>query len=53
MHYYRMVPQDSGEYTCVATNQLNITKVYSSRSTAKVIKVKGQGSFVSHNYGVG
>uniref|UniRef100_A0A8K9Y0V3 Si:dkey-93h22.7 n=1 Tax=Oncorhynchus mykiss TaxID=8022 RepID=A0A8K9Y0V3_ONCMY len=31
---------DSGEYTCVATNQLNITKVYSSRSTAKVIKVK-------------
>ncbi|XP_031667361.1 Fc receptor-like protein 1 isoform X2 [Oncorhynchus kisutch] len=37
---YRMVPQDSGEYTCVATNQLNITKVYSSWSTAKVIKVK-------------
>ncbi|XP_052382062.1 platelet endothelial cell adhesion molecule [Oncorhynchus keta] len=51
---YRMVPQDSGEYTCVATNQLNITTVYSSRSTAKVIKVKGQGqgSFVSHNYGL-
>lgn len=44
---YRMVPQDSGEYTCVATNQLNITKVYSSRSTAKVIKVKGQRSGVS------
>ncbi|XP_064817602.1 Fc receptor-like protein 3, partial [Oncorhynchus masou masou] len=37
---YRMVPQDSGEYACVATNQLNFTKVYSSRSTAKVIKVK-------------
>ncbi|XP_045546851.1 Fc receptor-like protein 3 isoform X3 [Salmo salar] len=35
-----MVPQDSGEYTCVATNQLNFTKIYSSRSTAKVIKVK-------------
>ncbi|KAM9489972.1 uncharacterized protein ACWYII_002834 isoform 2-T2 [Salvelinus alpinus] len=37
---YRMVPEDSGEYTCVATNQLNLTEVYSSRSTAKVIKVK-------------
>ncbi|XP_029601039.1 uncharacterized protein LOC115184170 isoform X6 [Salmo trutta] len=37
---YRMVPQDSGEYICVATNQLNFTKVYYSRSTAKVIKVR-------------
>ncbi|XP_029601036.1 uncharacterized protein LOC115184170 isoform X4 [Salmo trutta] len=39
---YRMVPQDSGEYICVATNQLNFTKVYYSRSTAKVIKVRGK-----------
>uniref|UniRef100_A0A674ADU3 Si:dkey-93h22.7 n=1 Tax=Salmo trutta TaxID=8032 RepID=A0A674ADU3_SALTR len=30
---------DSGEYICVATNQLNFTKVYYSRSTAKVIKL--------------
>ncbi|XP_055773593.1 uncharacterized protein si:dkey-93h22.7 isoform X3 [Salvelinus fontinalis] len=37
---YRMMLEDSGEYTCVATNQLNLTEVYSSRSTAKVIKVK-------------
>ncbi|KAL1005512.1 hypothetical protein UPYG_G00060040 [Umbra pygmaea] len=39
---YRTTPQHSGAYRCVATNQLNETQIYSSKSDALDIKVKGQ-----------
>ncbi|XP_010870903.4 Fc receptor-like protein 3 isoform X2 [Esox lucius] len=37
---HRAVPQDSGAYSCVATNQLNATQTYISQSKPRNIMVK-------------
>lgn len=37
----RTSPEDSGSYTCVATNVFNQTEVFSSNSSV-AIRVKGQ-----------
>uniref|UniRef100_UPI003AACD335 Fc receptor-like protein 3 n=1 Tax=Centroberyx gerrardi TaxID=166262 RepID=UPI003AACD335 len=36
---YRTTPQDSGSYMCVATNQLNVTQVFTSNSSEVLITV--------------